>query len=81
MWDLYPRQLCARIEAVSDANLGDFVILKEVEEVVIAYNCCMILSRCFRRSGDYGVVVLRDFPWLRVDVEDRVVDFSEVVAE
>ena len=49
--------------------------------VVIGHHCYVALSRSFRRIRDDGIVVLRDLQWLRVDVEDRVVDFTEAFAE
>ena len=81
MWDLYPRPFRARVRAVCAADLGDSIVLEEVEEVVDGHNCYVAFSRSFRRIREDGVVVLRDLLWLRVDVEDRVVDFTEIVAE
>ena len=78
---MYPTPFRAGVRAVCAADLGDFVVLEEVEEVVVGHNCNVFLSRSIRRIRDNGVVVLRVFHWLRVDVEDRVVDFTEVVAE
>jgi hypothetical protein len=82
MWDVYPMPFRARVRAVCAANLDDSVVLiEEVEENVVGYHYEVGLSRIIRRIRDGSVVVLRDFQWRRVDVEDRVVDFTEAVAE
>ena len=39
----------ARVRAVCAADLGDFAVLEEVEEVVVGHHCYVALSRSFRR--------------------------------
>ena len=73
--------LRAGVGAADSSDLANFVVLEEVNKVVLVHCSYVSYSRCFNCVCSGGVLVLRVGQRLRVDVEDLVVNLPEVVSE